>query len=298
MKKYIKIILIVFLIIILCACKNKEEYHLIELTSEELVINLSNEANSFIFAVLNDQKENYEKYVKDLESLAKNIKKDVYYIDSEHIDSMSSLALFTIEGSDFTDNVYYSFTNDHFEYMGHYEDFGTMYKNLKNIRYTGQIEYVNDETKQSYLDEAKRLYQTGFISKSYDYLNKAYTLDEAKEMYKNSKYYKLLNSWENYDFKNEELTEVNYTSLIFYHGVKYFNIASREGAFDDSFDRNFNFEDYTQLYYYVKDDIIYTSKNETGNYQETYKITKLDSNHLDLEETKKNGRTHNFTRRT
>lgn len=298
MKNYLKVFLLIIFTLILCSCKEKEEYHLIELTSQELINNMFTEDNkSFIFAAINIQEDGYEQFLKDLNNLSKSAKKDIYYIDYYHMDIESSVYLYNIDGADFSTNSYYAYKNGKFEVAEYYTDFSSMYSSVKNFKTQGDITKISKDKKESALKEAKKLYQEGKISLAFDTLNKAIDLEEAKKEYNNNKYYKLLISWENFDFKDKSMTRLTYYSLIFYHGVNYFSIANKDTTYDENFDKEFNYEDYEQLFYYVKDDIIYTSKSEDGKYRATYKITYFDSNHLDIRNISSN-KEYSFVRRT
>lgn len=296
MKKSIKFFLLLLSVFFLCACREKKDYNLIEVTSEELVQNLfSEEKNSYVFAVVNASKDGYKQFMKDLKSLTKSAKMDVYYIDYNFMDVNSSLYLYNIDGLDFSTNSYFGVVDGSVKVAEYYNDFGSMYADLKNIKPKGDFTKVDEDTKNSYLEGAKKLYNEGKIGLSFDLLSKASNLSEAKSFYNESKYYKLLISWEAYDFKDADMKDVTYYSLIFYLGVNSFNLAQKEGKYDENFDKDFYYEDYDQLYYYVKDDIIYTTKKEDEKYTKTYQILSLSSNRMMLKDLK-SGKEYAYSR--
>lgn len=297
MKRLLKIVVLLLLLVGICSCREKKEYYAVELTGEELARNIfTDDKKSFVFAMINEDKSDTEQFIKDLGSLAKSSKKNVYYVNYSHIDTDSSFYLFNIDAADFANNSYYAYDNGNFVKAEYYTDYATMYQDLKNFNNNGEIEYIADDVKKNYLEEANTLYAEGKISMAFDSLNKAWSLDEAKDIYKSNKYYKLLIAWEFFDFKDKELTELTYYSLIFYHGVPTFSVASKEGKYEKDYDKTFYPEAYQDLFYYVKDDIIYTSKSEDGKYSKTYEITRLDSNHLEFKDLKTK-KEYNYVRR-
>ncbi len=296
--KYFKIIILVLFLFIICSCKSKEEYSLIELTSEELVNNLfALEEKDFILAAVNEDKDNYEQFLRDLGNFTKSAKINVYYINYYHMDKDSSFYLSNINGVDFQDNSYYTYEDKNFTVAEYYTDFGTMYGKLKNFKSQGTIEKVSEEKKEEYIEEAKNLYDEGNISNSFDKLNRAWDLDKAKSIYQKNKYYKLLISWECFNFKDKEMKDLTYYNLVFYHGVDFFNIAKKDALYDKTFDKNFDYDQYEQLFYYVKDDIIFTKKDENNKFKKMYQITLLDNNRLDLLDIV-NNKSYSFVRRT
>jgi len=220
MKKIVKVFLLLLITIGLCSCSNKKEYKLVELTAEELVKNItSDEKKSFVFAIYNSQSSKGEEFLKNLQNVVNNAKLDIYYIDYYHMDSSSSGYFFDIGLEGYNQNGYYAFIDGKMMINNVYTDFKTLYTSIKDFGYQTEITKISQEQKLKYLKEAQKLYEEGLIASSFDELNKAWDLKEAKEMFTNNKYYNILNSWENYEIKDEIMT---YKSILFYHGVKYF----------------------------------------------------------------------------
>lgn len=297
MKKTIKLFLIIATLFLLCSCKDSKTYELTELTSEELATNLlSKDSKGIVFAAYNSQQENSSQFLKDLKSVATNVKLDIYYIDYDHLDVSSSGLLFSMDGINLQTNSYYALINGELIVAEEYTDFTSMYKNLKSVGYKPNIIKTSDEQKKDYLKEAEKLYEEGQVSKAFDTLNKAWTLQEAKETYNNNPYYKLMISWETYVFKDKEMKDMNYYSLLFIRDANYFLKTNKRGIFGE-FTKPNNVNDYDKVYYYIKNDIIYTSTREKGTYKETYKITYIDDDHLNLTDLK-DKKEYKFVRRS
>lgn len=283
MRKRIKILILIMLTFIVCSCSNKREYNLIELTGEELVENIFSEENkNIVFAFYNSSLSNANQFLKDLENTSNNAKLDIYYIDSNHLDSGSYLILSSLDTISPTYNSYYAYINGEYKVAEEYTDLKTMYNSLKEIGYKSNVIKKTKEEKLEKVEEANKLYEEGHISQAIGLLNYAWDLEEAKEAYSNGKYYNILDSWERYEFLNEKMEEVYYENIIFYYDSNTFEHALIKSKYNKDFQKPSSYDDYKSIYYYIKDDIIYTSDTESGKYKETYKITYIDSENLDL----------------
>lgn len=280
-----KIFIIFFCLILITACNNKKEYHLIELTSEELANNImAKETKNFVFAVYNSSEDNAENFMKDLKNVVKNANINIYYIDYQHIDTESSLILFNSYQANFTTNGYHVLQNKDLVISKSYTDFKTMYKDLKSKAFKDSLATTSNSKKEKYLKEAKKLYDEGNISLSYNVLNKAWNLKEAKEFYNNSKYYKVLNTWESI-LTNLDNGKVKYRSLLFYYNLKYFYEITKNYP-NSEYEKPSSLKEYSQTYYYIKDDIISTSTIEKGTYKKKYKIIEVNEEILEIQDLK------------
>lgn len=298
MKKIVRISLLFLLIMTMCSCKtNKEEHSLIEITGEELINNLYGEKEGkFIFALYNSEKQNASKFINDLENVVKNINMDIYYVDYNHLDDASAFNLLATEFGDFAKNSYYLYDNGQINLSVNYVDFATLYKDLKTLSGEYSMDYINEDTKKEHLEEATTLYENGEIAKAFNELNKAWTLKEAKETYAKNPHYKLIRIWEAYEFEEEQRENVTYTSIAFLSNYNYFYrivVTDKYAGFEKPSDLT----KYEKIYYYVKEDIIYTSNYENGKYKETYQITSINEERLSVIDISKE-KTINFVKRS
>lgn len=286
MKKYIQISILLLSIFILCSCKSKQKYELIEITSAELLNNvLSEDSVNFIYALYNENIDNSTNFLEDLKKVAPAIQTNIYYIDVNHIDVTSYTNLYYLGGLDTTINAYFAIKDKNVIANGEYLNYQTLYSSLATVDCKDEITRTSNEDKNSILDEAKKAYNEGNIVYSLDLINQVWNTKEAKDFYQESNYFNILNQWEFYDFKDDKMTDLNYTSIIFYKDIDCLFQVEKRTKYDSDFTTP-NFDEYEQLYYYIKDDIIYTSKKVDGNYKELYKIKYLDAKQLILTRTK------------
>ncbi len=284
-----KILIIFTIMLLLCSCGAKKEYKVVELTGEELINNLlAQNEKRFIFAFVNKESDNYDVFMKNLTNVSNSTKNNIYYIESDYIDTESALFLYNFDLFDFDNNSYYTFDGKSFDVAEKYVDLSSMYSNLKSFSSKGDIGKISSTQKEEYLKEARQYYEDGQIAMSFDKLNMAWDTEEAKEFYKNSKNYMVLRSWENYEYKlGDKEDKAIYTSWIFYHGVNFYSVATKEGEYNHNF-RNDEFydDDFKDVYYKVIDDVIYTNDTEEGNYKKTYEILDLTEKSMKLKEIK------------
>lgn len=288
MKKFLVLIITaVTCLSFICSC-NKKETNLIELTSEELINNIiSEDEKNFVFAIWNSSRENGEEFMRSLKSVVSNANIDIYYIDYQNISMESASLLIAMFDYDISYNSYYVLKNGKYEIENEYSNFQTLYKNLKGHAYTDELEYISDDKKREYFEEAKKLYEEGQISLSKEKLSRAWTLPEAKEYNDNQKYYKILTAWEHYTFTDKDNEYVNFNSKFFVSNSNYFLDGNKEGKFE-GFQKDLTMNEYKKVYYYIKDDIIYTSNSENSEYKKRYKINYLDNQFLRFTDLKDN----------
>lgn len=286
MKKRFLIIIIIFLITsIICSCE-KKEYQLIEITAEELVNNIMNEDKNFVFALYNEEEANATEFMSSLKNTVKNANINIYYMDFEHMNIEPAITLYSLETLGLDKNSYYVKQNNGIVLSEYYEDYGTMYKSLKSYAFSNTLDYISDKEKKNNLEEAKRLLSEGYVSKSYEKLGNAWTLTEAKEFYSENKVYEILDLWERYEFKDSELNKVDYHIMDFLINTNYYESATKSGEYEN-FNKTIDYDAYSKTYYYIKDNYIYTSKDEK-KYTKKYYIQYLDKDDLHLKDLKNN----------
>lgn len=298
MKKIVRISLLFLIIVTICSCKsNKEEHSLIEITGEELINNIyADKEGKFIFALYNSDKQNADKFLNDLGNVVKNINMDIYYVDYNHLDDSSAFNLLATESGDFDKNSYYIYDNGKISLSTNYTDFATLYKDLKTSRGDYSMDFVSDETKKGYLEEADKLYESGNIAEAFNALNKAWSLKEAKEKYDKNTYYKLIRVWEAYEFEDDQKENVKYTSIIFLNKYNYFYRIVVTDKYN-GFEKPTDLTRYEEVYYSIKGDIIYTSKYDNGKYEKAYQIVSVSDERLSIIDLSNNKKI-NFVKRS
>lgn len=280
MKKILKISIFLLLIIVLGACGDKKEYKLIELTSNDLLQNIMAEDNKdFVFAVVDDEDDNYETFLEHLQKVVQNAKINIYYIDYNHIDSGSGMYLLDLLELGIAPSTYYVFQDGNIKLSKKYSDYATLYNDLKNTSFLSEMIITDDNELLENLNKAREEYVKGNIGIALNYLNLAWSLEEAKEEYNNNAYYNLINTWEVYDFKDDELTYATYFNNIFILNYNYYLSSSASGLYA-VLEKPTSFADYKNVYYYLKDDIIYTAEQEDGKYTKKFKINYISANFL------------------
>lgn len=286
MKKLKLLILFFLLPIVLCSC-NKKEYHLIEITGDELVKNLIHEDKNFVFAIVDESEDDAEQFLKDLEGIVKSANINIYYVDYLHISNAAGFELINYYSTDFSTNAFFAFQNHSFVVANEYVDYKTTYSLLKDKAYTDELVRIDEDSKKEAIKEAQKLYKESKISAAHEKLCIAWDLEEAKEEHNNNKYYHLINGWERIEYTNDVPEKVRYTSLIINSGTDYY-FLQKESGIAEEFEKPTALLNYEQVYYRLKDNIIYTSNREKGHYEETYQIDDVDSKYLKITDLKKN----------
>ena len=281
MKKRIILFLLCLSSLLITGCE-KKEYHLIEITAEQLTTCLVDSSCSITFAFYNKELGNAEDFMRDLATIVKETKENIYFVDSNHINLSSSFIIYDGLNIDYTLSTYVVYQNGKEVVYGTYDNFTDLKKDLNGKKYDTQLKEVTKEEIETNISKAKELYQKGYIAEAMSYLNNVWAYEEAKEEYKKNPYYALINEWESYKMIDE--TNVLYTGLLFHTTDNSVYVGKKQGEFQD-FERP-SYQDYEKLYYYVKDDIIYTAKEEEGTYTNTYTILKLEEDQMVLKDTK------------
>ena len=286
MKKFL--IMFFFLILLLCSC-DKKEYKLIELNGEEFLNHFSKENMDLVIAFYNDDLDNSDAFLEDLSTVAKRAKINVYYIDVNHIDMMNLLILDSaLETETFDSLKYFVYQGGKIIVNEEYTDFDTMYKNLNGKRYE-DVELMPDDTKQAYVDDAKELFDEGYISEAYNLLLKAWNYDETKNFVDDNEMFKIFNStWEYQEVYDNN--QINYIAMAF------LSLDDSMLMIDQTFDRNEFVKDeitFDNPYYFkLNDETLCISKKIDSECFAEYEIISISDNLLRM---KKDEKEYKFT---
>lgn len=290
MKKVLKILLILIIPLIITSCGNKD-YHegeLVELSGIELTNNFTGpNSKDFIFATVNEAQEGYREFLADLEKYAKETNKAIYFIYYKHIDTDAAFYIFNLFEADFTSNCYHVVEKGQVTLTKSYNNYDKMKSDLENKRFYALIDYTKEEDVKKYLKEAQKELDNGNIALSLNYINKIWNRKEAKDFYAKNPELGIIKSWEHFIISNDKRKRITYRSLLFHHDAKYFlEILTKE--YYDSFEKPIDMAAYEMSYYYLKDDIIYTSSKEDGTYKKRFKILSVENTSFKLFDYKYN----------
>lgn len=298
MKKIIKLLLILIIPIVITSCDSKDykEGQLVEISGLELTNNFSgNNSKNFIFAIVNERKPGYKTFLIDLEKYAKETKKAIYYTYYNHIDTEASFYIFGLYDANFTNNSYHVIEDGEITVTKDYKNYETMKADLEEKTFYTILDYISEEDTKEYLTLAQEEYEKGNMSISYNYVNKIWNKKEAKEFYNTHKELGLIKSWEHSTITQDKRDRITYQSILFHHNTNYFlEILVKE--YSDNFEKPQNMNNYEQVYYYVKENIIYTSDKEDGKYKKRFKILEIENTSLVLFDYKYN-KEYKYTRR-
>ena len=147
--------------------KNKTEYALIELTSEELLNTFLDEKVSITFALYNEKDIQAEDYYNDLKKVVAQAKENIYYVNTNFITSEFEQVMDAAFGTDTTSQSYYVIQDGNLIINNTYQGFNTMYKELNGKKYNTEIVETSREKKLEYLEKTKKYYQEGNIATAY-----------------------------------------------------------------------------------------------------------------------------------
>lgn len=286
MKKFL--IIIFSLILLMCSCE-KKEYQLIELTGDELINHLLKDNSSITLGIYSKNYENSEQFLDDLKRVSKSTKENIYYVDIDHIDMMNVLVLPDVLDVDTSSLKYVVYQNGKKIIDEEYSSYNQMYATLNGKKYE-DVELVNIDDKKAVLEEAKRLYDEGYISEAYDMLQKIWSLEDAKNTFNEGNLFKIVNQWE---YRNlvPSSNKINYIGIIF---LPLDNAAYMidETVKVDEFSKP-SVTDYDVYYYRVKDNILCMSEDENDeSCKYEYELLNVNDNKLTL---KKNNKEYNFS---
>jgi len=271
MKKRMIIIILLLLLFTGCKKKTEPEYKLIEVTAGEVVDGI-NKGDEFVYASLNPYHENGRKFLEDLEKAAKELKINIYYVDNTKISIWASLIL----------DATTSLNADYLYYTGK-EYFVTEYKNYDSIIEKLKGKEVKefstlkseDELKEN-LKKAEKLYEEGKINESYTYICGAWSLKDAKEFYRSHPYYNILSKWVYKKETGDKLTIKKLAAFETSDIIYYYEYNGKTKKYEEP-----TAPKYKEQKYYIKDDIIYTSK-DGKEYKEKYQILSISNRELGI----------------
>ncbi len=298
MKKKIKYIILLLLIpFLLCSCGARKEYNLIELSAKELVENmLGDNPQSFVFALVNDNKTNYQEYMEALKKVPKIAKMNVYYVEYNHIDRASADSLYGFYEVDFSQNGYYVVIDKKLELEGVFSSYSELLMDLKIHSYKSNIKRTEENIITETLEQAKKEYDEGNIAISINTLNQIWNTKEAKQFYEEHPYYNIISSWEHFIYKGKNDETIVYRSMLFYHNEQAFSeIAVTEKR--EGFKKPTNITDYKEQYFKIKEDILYSASSLNNEYKERFKIIEVNKNVLHIKDLQ-NNKEYKYSRRT
>ena len=298
MKKLLKILFILLIPILISSCGSKDykEGQLVELSGLELTNNFSNDqSEDFIFAIVNENKKGYKEFLVDLEKYAKETNKAIYFTYYNHIDTEAAFYIFNSFEADFTTNGYHVLEDGALTVTEEYKDYNTLKASLEDKRFYAILNYTSEKDIEKYMKLAQEEYDKGNISVSFDYINKIWNKEEAKTFYNYHKELWLVKPWEHFTITDDKRPRITYRSLLFHNGVNYY-LETLTKEYKDVFEKPTNMSKYDLVYYYVKDDIIYTSDIEDGTYTKRFKIVKIENTSVHLFDYKYN-KDYIYTRR-
>lgn len=271
--------------------EEKIEYKLIELTGTELINTLlSDEKISITYAIYNDYDMSSTQYLEDLQKTARQAKENIYYVNTSHTTFEFTEIIGAITSLDTTALSYYVFQDGKLVLSNEYKNFKSLYKDLNGKKYNTIIKKTPKKEKLTAIEDAQELYNTGDIAAAYNKLSLAWDTKEAKEHYDNNPYYKILGNWEIFE-PDDEMKNTNYINFVFlnYKSKLYAgsHIEKIEGFEKPSADK------YTLYDFLIKEDYIYTKKDEDSKYKKAYKIKVIGKYKLVLIEEKTN-KTYSF----
>ncbi len=266
-KKFVLLILFVF-ILFLSSC-DKKEYGLRELSAVEFSNFFYNEEKtieeeSIVYALYSSTSEDGEKFLEDLEKVARRTKSLIYYIDYDHLDFMTA---FMLEEKAPGEN-YYSVIQDGKELISEvYSDYDTLYKDINGKQFYPNINFSTQEYIDEQMDKAKEEFDKGRYTVSLNYLNLIWNNKEAKDFYNNHDEFNLIHYWEGYIPTGTD-DDIHYFGFSIGYFFNTLTIYDKMGKME-------GFEEPTEgkmYYYYVKDDYFYISEKEDGEYKKGYRI--------------------------
>ena len=284
-KKLLILIPIIILVIVLIAIiigtqKEKDEYKLIELTGLEFTNTiLSDDKISITFALYNDYDMKSEDFLEDLKKTVRQTKENIYYINTSHTTFEFSEILSSITSTGVESLSYFVFQDGKLVLSNTYKSYNSLFKDLNGKKYDTKIITTSPEKKEESLKKAEELYNKGDIAGAYNSLSIAWNTKEAKEHYEERPYYKILGSWEIFE-PDDEMINTKYINYVFLNYKSKLATASHEDKID-GFEKPLSSK-YTVYDFEVKDDYIYTKKENETKYKKAYKVKSISKYKLKL----------------
>lgn len=285
------IILFIVISIIIGTSKEKEEYKLIELTGIELTNTLlSDDKISITYALYNDYDMKSEEFLEDLKKTSRQTQENIYYINTSHVTFEVSEILGSITQTGIDSLSYFVFQDGQLILTNTYKSFKSLYKDLNGKKYDTKIIETSKKDKEEAIKSAEELYNAGDIAGAYNSLSLAWNTKEAKEHYESRPYYKIFGSWEIFE-PDDDMINTNYTNYVFLNYKSKLATATHNVKID-GFEKPAS-NKYIIYDIEIKDDYIYTKKDQEKKYKKTYKIQSIGKYKLVLISEKDN-KTYNF----
>lgn len=282
------LLLTITIIIIIFASnstKTKEEYKLIELTGNELTNTiLSKKDISITFALYNDYDIQAQDFLEDLKTTTKQAGENIYYVNTSHASFEFSTIMESLISKPINILSYYVYQNGELVVANNYNNFKSMYKELNGKKYNTKIIETSKKEKEEAIKKANKLYEEGDISGAHNELSIAWNTKEAKNTYSQKPLYMLIGSWEIYE-PDEELINTKYINFVFTNYYSSLFIAEDEGKIDGFKKPSYN--KYEKYDINIKDNYIYTKKENETKYKKGYKIESISKYNLTLSNEKK-----------
>ncbi len=271
---------------------------MIEISSYDLMNAINNNETNFVFAIYNEKFENSKSFFNDLQRVANRAELNIYYIDYSHTtNDTSTLFTYDIVYNSSKGQYYGVYENGFITKYGYYDSYDSMYRDLFSYKYVNTIPITSSEEQEKYFEEAVKYYEEGQFNHALDKLNHAWPNEKAKVEYESKKYYQLVGAWENYEFIDKEYKKMNYRTMYFLsNNDSYMLYYEKKNQDYEGFTKP-TFPNLSNRYYYIKDDIIYLSSKENGEYEPIYRIDSLDRLDLRLIDLKNKNKVYNFQRR-
>ena len=297
MKKKLLILIPIILItiigiyIITGTTKEKKEYSIIELTGPELINTIiTKDKTSITFALYNEYDVQSEQFLEDLKKTSRQTQENIYYINTSHTTFEFSEIINAITSTTTDSLSYFVYQDGKLVISNTYKNFKTLYKDLNGKKYDTKVIKTPAKEKNDAIKKAEELYDKGDIAAAYNYLSIAWDTKEAKEHYQERPYYKLIGSWEIFE-PDDKMVNTKYINFLFLNYQSILLTAEHEDKIDGF--KKPSTDKYEEYYIKVKDNYIYTSKEEGKNYKKAYKIKSIGKYRLKLV-SEKNNKEYNF----
>lgn len=297
MKKKLLILIPIILItiigiyIIAGTTKEKKEYSIIELTGPELINTIiTKDKTSITFALYNEYDVQSEQFLEDLKKTSRQAQENIYYINTSHTTFEFSEIINAITSTTTDTLSYFVYQDGKLVISNTYKNFKTLYKDLNGKKYDTKVIKTPVKEKNDAIKKAEELYDKGDIAAAYNYLSIAWDTKEAKEHYQERPYYKLIGSWEIFE-PDDKMVNTKYINFLFLNYQSILLTAEHEDKIDGF--KKPSTDKYEEYYIKIKDNYIYTSKEEGKNYKKAYKIKSIGKYRLKLV-SEKNNKEYNF----
>ena len=286
MKKKLKILLLLIMFLLISGCNNKE-YRIIHISAEDLINNINKGKTMIIFEYA-DNSINSKQMREDMQSIANDLRSDIYHLDNYHLDVEFGSILQNEHGISIDDNYFLLIDGNKIVLDEEYTNKIEVTRKLNNYQSSKDIELSSIDHSTYNINKAKEYFEEGNIYQANEYLSKAWSNEEAREFYYNNKEFNILHIWERYKTINNQADQFEYTQVNTFTGDSmYFKktVKGKSGEFEkpNSRDRD------NEYYYKVINKKIYTGLKE-DKLSEKFEIVFINFDRLVLKDIKTNER--------